>query len=75
MGAPIMCFVDSMRICYPQNSLSVLATETESSSVVALDVVRERGTFGQVTVSWQVTGDHNEGEVIPTSGEVRHYFH
>ena len=47
-----------------------MAPETESSSEVELTVVRERGTFGQVTVSWQVMGEHNHGEITPTSGEV-----
>lgn len=59
-----------MLLFHPQSSLSVVALETDISSAVALDVVRERGTFGQVTASWEVTGDHTEGEVTPLSGEV-----
>ena len=59
-----------MLLPHPQSSLSVVALETDISSAVALDVVRERGAFGQVTASWEVTGDHTEGEVTPLSGEV-----
>ena len=55
-----------------QNSLSVMVSEAEISSVVVLNVLREGGMFGQVTVSWQVTGDHNDGEITPSSGEVRY---
>lgn len=39
-----------------------------------LDVVRERGTFGQVIASWTVTGDHNNGELTPSSGQVRQFI-
>ena len=53
-----------------QDSLSVLTLEAESSSIVTLTVVREGGTFGQVRVSWQVTGDHNDEEIVPSNGEV-----
>ena len=55
-----------------QSSLSVMALEAEFSSVVVLNVLREGGTFGQVIASWQVTGDHNDGEITPSSGEVRY---
>ena len=55
-----------------QSSLSVMVPEAEFSSVIVLSVLREGGTFGQVIVNWQVTGDHNDGEITPTSGEVRH---
>lgn len=72
---PVLCRLHEyfLTLIVPQSSLSVLAVEAESSSVIILNVVRERGTFGQVRVSWQVTGDHNDGEVIPSTGEVRHY--
>ena len=33
-----------------------------------LDVVREAGLFGHVTVTWELSGDHSQGEVTPTSG-------
>ena len=54
-----------------QSSLSVMVPEAELSSVIVLSVLREGGTFGQVIVNWRVTGDHNDGEITPTSGEVR----
>ena len=51
-----------------QSSQSVIAQELESGSAIALDVIRNGGTFGEVEVSWEVAG---EGEVSPSSGTVR----
>ena len=53
-----------------QGVLAVTASETESGSEIILRVVRERGTFSQVRVNWQVTGEHVDGEITPSSGEV-----
>ena len=53
-----------------QSSLSVIVQELEFGVSVVLDVVREGGVFGEVRVAWEVSGEHIEGEVTPTSGEV-----
>lgn len=54
-----------------QDSLSVVTTEPDTSTtLVVLTVERSAGTSGQVTVTWQLSGDHMEGEVMPTSGQV-----
>lgn len=53
-----------------QSSRSVIAQELDINTAVVLEVERMGGAFGQVRASWEVTGDHIEGEVTPTSGEV-----
>ena len=40
-------------------------------SPLVLNVVRVGGAFGRVSVSWEVMGDHENGEVTPTQGQVR----
>lgn len=40
------------------------------NGVVELTVERRNGTFGEVLVNWQLTGEHNGSEVRPPSGEV-----
>ena len=57
-----------------QSSRSVIAQELDINTAVVLEVERRGGTFGQVRASWEVTGEHNEGEVTPTSGEVSKRF-
>ena len=54
-----------------QDSISQVITEAElGNQIVVLNVRRDGGTIGQVRVAWQVTGDHAEGEIEPSSGEV-----
>lgn len=48
----------------------MIAHELDAGSTIALEVGREGGAFGQVEVSWEVTGEHTEGEISPTSGMV-----
>jgi len=48
----------------------VIVQELEALSTVTLEVVRSGGAFGRVRVSWEITGEHMQGEVTPTSGEV-----
>ena len=48
-----------------------MTMEREVSSEVVFTVEREKGVFGQIAVSWAVMGAHNEGEITPSSGEVR----
>lgn len=48
----------------------MVAPELDMFSTVNLDVIREAGLFGHVTVTWELTGDHSEGEVTPSSGIV-----
>lgn len=45
-----------------------MTPELDTFTTVTLDVVREAGLFGHVTVTWELTGDHSQGEVTPTSG-------
>ena len=40
------------------------------NGAVELTVQRRNGTFGEVRVNWQLSGDHNESEINPPSGEV-----
>lgn len=40
------------------------------NGAVELTVQRRNGTFGEVRVNWQLSGDHNESEINPLSGEV-----
>ena len=69
---PLKCFFGLLltTLLHFQSSLSVIALETDISSAVALGVIREGGTFGDVSANWEVTGDHIEGEITPSSGEV-----
>ena len=40
------------------------------NGAVGLAVQRRNGTFGEVRVNWQLSGDHNGSEIQPPSGEV-----
>lgn len=40
------------------------------TTLVTLNVERSAGTSGPVTVTWQISGEHIEGEVTPMSGQV-----
>ena len=51
-----------------QGSLSVISPELDTFTTVNLDLVRDAGLFGHVTVTWELSGDHSQGEVTPTSG-------
>ena len=42
------------------------------NGAVELTVQRRNGTFGEVRVNWQLSGDHNRSEIHPPSGEVRY---
>ena len=53
---------------YLQASLSVVTPELDTFTTVNLALVREAGLFGHVTVTWELSGDHSQGEVTPTSG-------
>lgn len=54
-----------------QDSLSVVVMERDGDDErVTLEVERLGGAIGEVTVQWEVTGDHSNQEVTPTSGEV-----
>lgn len=48
----------------------MIAHELDAGSTIALEVVREGGAFGQVEVSWELTGEHMEGEISPISETV-----
>lgn len=55
-------------------ALPVTVEEPESNSVeVTLPVVRKAGTIGTVAVQWKATvnGQLAEGDIRPTSGEVK----
>ena len=41
-----------------------------STTLIVLNVERTRGTSGQVTVTWQISGEHTEREVTPSSGVI-----
>ena len=45
-----------------------MTSELDIFTTVNLALVREAGQFGRVTVTWELTGDHSQGEVTPTSG-------
>ena len=45
-----------------------MTPELDAFTTVDLTLVREAGLFGRVTVTWELTGDHSQGEVTPTSG-------
>jgi len=58
-------------IGFRADSLSLVVAEDASDSTVILGVERSGGTFGQVVVSWALSGAHQLGEVTPASGQVR----
>lgn len=65
----------SLFYTYPVfQALPVTVEEPESNSVeVPLPVVRKAGTIGTVAVQWRATvnGKLAEGDIRPTSGEVK----
>lgn len=48
-----------------------MVTEGDADVSVVLGCERQAGTFGQVRVAWEIIGDHGDGEVMPSSGEVK----
>lgn len=58
-------------IGFNSDSVSRVVTEMEGGVIVSLNVDRNEGTFGLVTVQWQLSGDHSAGEISPTSGQVK----
>ncbi len=53
-------------IC-PQGSLSVIVNE---DSTVVLEIARMGGAFGLVSVAWEISGSHEDGEITPSQGTV-----
>lgn len=51
-------------------SLSILVAEMDMTFIVSLNVDRTEGTFGLVSVQWQLSGGHTAGEISPASGQV-----
>lgn len=43
---------------------------SDGNAAVTLAVQRRNGTFGEVRVNWELTGNHNESEIRPSNGEV-----
>ncbi len=49
----------------------MIVSEREGSSErVTLYLERSGGTIGDVTLQWEITGDHAPGEIVPSEGEV-----
>ena len=48
----------------------MVTSELDTFTTVDLDIAREAGLFGHVTVTWELVGDHSLGEVTPSSGTV-----
>ena len=49
----------------------MIVSEREGSGErVTLYLERLEGTIGDVTLQWEVTGDHAPGEIVPSEGEV-----
>ena len=62
------------RIGFAQASMSVVAKEMARDSMVYLEVERQQGTYGEVSVAWNSTGNatgrHGDSDVFPTFGEI-----
>lgn len=56
---------------FANSSRSIIVSEQDTNVVVSLDVERNRGTFGQVSVTWELSGEHLMGEITPSSGQVK----
>jgi len=48
----------------------MIVRELPGNGAVVLTVERRNGTFGLVSVNWELRGDHTGGEIQPSSGEV-----
>jgi G-protein coupled receptor 98 len=51
------------------DSLSSIVMEVDRE--LTLNIDRGQGTFGMVLVEWELSGDHSDGEITPTSGQVK----
>lgn len=52
------------------NADSISRIVTEMDGEIVLNVDRSGGTFGEVRVQWQLSGDHTTGEITPVAGQV-----
>ena len=60
------------RIAFTENSLNINVTELQWNSIFKLDIMREFGSFGQISLNWNVSSVDG-GTVIdlfPTQGQV-----
>ncbi len=39
-------------------------------STVVLEIARMGGAFGLVSVAWEISGSHGDGEITPSQGAV-----
>ena len=53
---------------FDSNSLALVVEEQLGGTPVSLVVVREAGTFGDVSVYWEVKGSY--GDISPTNGYI-----
>ncbi len=60
------------RLAFADGSLKVNVTEQQWDSVLRLDIIREFGSFGQVSVNWNVSSTKGNviDDVYPTSGQI-----
>ena len=42
-------------------------------SIVVLEIARMGGVFGLVSVAWEISGSHGDGEITPSQGTVSDY--
>ena len=57
-------------IGFSSDSQSRIVPELEGTYELSLNVDRTRGTFGLVSVQWELSGSHIPGEIIPSQGQV-----
>ena len=60
------------RVAFADGSLNVNVTEPKSPSVLKLDVFREFGSFGQISLRWNVSSLDGSAveDLFPTQGQV-----
>ena len=54
---------------FAADSLTHLVAERDGGTPVTLTIVRQGGTFADVSVYWEVEGE-GDGDIRPTSGQV-----
>ena len=60
------------RIAFADNSLNVNVTELQWNSIFKLDIVREFGSFGQISLNWNMSSVDGSSvtDLFPTQGQV-----
>lgn len=61
----------SLFVCHSSLSQGSLSLIVNEDSDIMLDLERVGGAFGLVTVAWELSGSHGDGEITPNQGTVR----